>query len=396
MAHLDWRLLAGGVFVIAGVNIGVGMLALPVVTAQGGLIPATMLYALCALFMVALARLILEACTWVPKGSHLVTITKTFLGRPGSILCWVIYLFLFYCLLIAHLAAGGDAVYEFSGHFLPHWLSTLVYLLIFAPVVYLGTRSVERLNMYLMAAIVVTFVPFALSAFSHLKASLLYEHHWKQAGIAIPAILAAFGFQNLVPTLYTYMDGDHKTLRKAIWLGTLIPLLLYMLWEIFTVGIIPKEDLIKAQKIGQSAIEPLQGVLHSDFVTGFAQAFATIAMSTSFIGMSIAFIDFWADGLQFKKQGMQHVVLMFLVFFIPLIAVFINPEIFIIALNFSGGIGEILLYGVLPVLFLWSGRYVFHRSLMHQFVPGGKVSLVVLFVMSLFVLFISFYKNYIF
>lgn len=396
MARSDWRSLSGGVFIIAGVNIGIGMLALPVVTAQGGFIPAVILYVLCAFFMVALARLILEACTWVPKGSHLVTITYTFLGRPGSILCWGLFLFLFYCLLIAHLAAGGDVVYVFFQHLLPHWLSTSIYLLIFAPVVYLGTRSVERLNTYLMVAMVVMFIPFAFSAISHVQGSLLYEQHWKQAGFAIPAILAAFGFQNLVPTLYTYMDGDHKTLRQAIWFGTLIPLSLYVFWEIFTVGIIPKEDLLKAQEIGQSAIEPLQDVLHTDFVSLFAQCFATLAMSTSFIGMSIAFIDFWADGLQLKKQGIQHVILMFLVFFLPLIAVFIDPSIFITALNISGGIGEVLLYGILPVLFVWSGRYVFHRSSVHSFVPGGKISLIVLFAISLFILFVGFYKKYIY
>ncbi len=118
----------------------------------------------------------------------------------------------------------------------------------------------------------------------------------------------------------------------------------------------------------------------------FAQAFATLAMSTSFMGMAIAFIDFWADGLQLKKEGMQHLILMLLVFLFPLIAVFIDPEIFIIALNLSGGVGEILLYGILPVLFIWSGRYIFKKPKTHRFVLGGKFSLIILFLCSILVL----------
>lgn len=380
--------LLGSALVIAGVNIGVGMLALPVVTAEAGFFPASVLYSLCCLFIILLARLILEACTWLPLGSNLITIAKTFLGMPGAVACWVIYLFLFYCLLIAHIAAGGDAILDLSQNTLPHWLSTTIYLLIFSPVVYLGTRDVEKINAYLMVGICLAFILFIATALPHLKKELIFAQDWSYTRPALFAVLAAFGFQNLIPTLYTYLKGDHKTLRKAIWIGTIIPLLLYIIWEGLTLGIIPKSDLIAARALGQSAIEPLQSALQNNAVTLFAKWFATLAMSTSFMGMSLAFIDFWADGLKLKKEGLQHGFLMVLVFAIPFIAVLINPDIFITALALAGGIGELLLYGILSSLYIWAGRYFYRKSLSHQFVPGGKGGLVLIFLTCLFCLLI--------
>ncbi len=381
--YTDHRKLIGGILIIAGMNIGVGMLALPVVTVAEGFIPTVFLYIACALFMIACARLILEACTWLPRGAHLISISKTFLGKPGAIICWIVFLFLFYCLLIAHLAAGAGAIGDFTRHIFPHGLSAMIYLLIFAPFVYLGTGSVERLTVYLMGALVITFLFFVFIAIPHLDLKRLEPIHWSQSINGIPDILTAFGFQILVPTLYTFMEKDHKTLRKSIWFGTLIPLVLYLIWEFFTIGLIPKENLLEAKHLGQSAIEPLQKAIQSDSIKFFAETFATLAMTTSFLGISIAFIDFLADGTGLKKHGLQHCVLMLLVFLVPLTAVILDHRIFILALDLSGSIGQIILYGMIPTLCVWSGRYVMHRPLNHQFVPGGKKSLIFLFILAL-------------
>jgi tyrosine-specific transport protein len=377
----------GATLIIAGVNIGVGMLALPVVTAAAGFFPSIVLYCIACLFMISLARLILEACTRVPLGSNLITITKRFLGTPGAIACFVIYLFLFYCLLIAHIAAGGNAVFAFAEHLLPHWFSTLVYLIVFVPFIYLGTYAVDRLNRYLMIGVVLTFVYFIGTSSSHVQWTYLVDQDWIKVIPALPIVLSAFGFQNLVPTLYSYMKGDHVTLRKAIWVGTLFPLLFYITWELFTVGIVSKDILIHAKAEGLSVVEPLQQALHNNTIAIGAAIFATLAMTTSFLGMSIAFMDFWADALKWEKRGLKHVLLTLLVFVLPTLAVLIDPSVFILALNLAGGVGEVLLYGVLPVLYVWAFRYRVKRiQAMPLFVPGGKGMLACLLFFSLLTL----------
>lgn len=111
-------------------------------------------------------------------------------------------------------------------------------------------------------------------------------------------------------------------------------------------------------------------------------------MTTSFIGLAISFFDFWADGLKWEKKGIKRVWLCALVFLIPILIVFWNPNIFLSALNLGGGVGAGLLVGVLPILFAWSLRYRLHH-LSHQFVKGGKQILSLLLLFALAVIFLS-------
>jgi tyrosine-specific transport protein len=336
--------------------------------------------------MIAFARLILEACTWVPRNANLITITHHLLGPTGAAACWILYLFLFYCLMTAHVAAGGGAIAELTQQLIPNWLSTLIYVFVFAPVVCLGTKSVDRVNIALMIGVLVTYLFFVAVAIPHVNYQFIERNNWNAIWPSFSVILTAFGFQNLIPTLYTYLDGDHKLARKAIWIGTAIPLILYLIWEFLVLGVVPLFDLEIALKEGQSAVIPLQNTLNNTLFSHIAQAFALFAMTTSFIGISIAFIDFWADGLRLEKRGAKRAVLATLVFLIPLVFVFFNPKIFIDALTLAGGLGMILLLGVLPILCVWSGRYVHRHSLSHQFIPGGKLGLIILMIFCLFVL----------
>ena len=376
--------LVGGTLLIAGTSIGVGMLALPVVTAAGGFIPSLLIYLICWLFMVAFAHLLLEACTWMPKDANMISISRHLLGKKGAAVCWVLYLFLFYCLLTAHIAAGGGALHQmFFGSQL---LSTLVYTALFAPVVYLGTRAVDRVNIALMGCVLLTYLGFVVLALPHLQGSLLTQSSWSKIWPAMPVILTAFGFQNLIPTLYFYMERDHQKVRKAIWIGTAIPLALYVLWELLVLGIAPPAEMAAALAKGESAIGPLGRILQNSAIGKISEGFAFFAMSTSFVGIAIAFFDFWADGLNWEKKGLKRIGLVLLTFALPLLFVLANPMIFISALNLAGGIGMILLLGVLPVLFVWSGRYFHGHSLMHQFIPGGKISLSILLLFCLGIL----------
>jgi tyrosine-specific transport protein len=62
----------------------------------------------------------------------------------------------------------------------------------------------------------------------------------------------------------------------------------------------------------------------------------------------------------------------------------INPNIFLRALGYAGGIGCALLLGLLPIIMVWVGRYHKDYSDLNRQLPGGKG---VLLLLSLFVIF---------
>jgi len=333
---------------------------------------------------------VVEACLWCTNQSNLITISSHLLGPKGAAGCWILYLFLFYCLMVAHVAIGGQAIDQL-GLGLPSWLCSLLYLLCFAPVVYLGTKMVARINALLLIGVVLTFFLFLALALSHVHLDLLVHTDWPHAWAALPVIMTAFGYQNLVPTLMTYMDRNAAAVRKAIIYGTSIPLLLYLIWEFIILGVIPVDQLLIAAKNGQNAVSPLQNTIQQkQEVAYLGQVFAFCSMTTSFISMSIAFFDFWADGLGWKKKGFKKLGLCALVFGIPLLIVWIDPAIFLKALSLAGGLGSAVLVGIYPVLYVWSGRYWLKYPQQSQRMKGGKMTLSLIFLFMLWVIFLGY------
>ncbi len=384
--------LLGGTLLVAGTSIGVGMLALPVATSGSGFIPSLFVYLICWLFMLGTGLLILEACIWMPKGANLITLSSRLLGRWGQVVCWILYLFLFSCLMIAHIAGGGDVVADLSRGTLPLWLGTIIYVLLFAPIVFLGALWVDRFNLILMAGIVITYIFFVSSSVSYVNPTLLMRMDWGKMWWALPIVFTAFGFQSLIPTLFNYMNRNVNKVRLALILGTIIPLVIYVIWEFLILGIVPytgEGGLLQALKEGQSAVNPLGNYIRNPTLLTVGRTFAFFAMTTSFLGISIAFMDFLLDGFKLTRKKRSKLLVSSIIFLIPLIITLVNPHLFLSALSIAGGIGVALLLGAMPVLMIWAGRYYEGHSLMHQQLPGGKITLGIMLVFIVFELSIT-------
>jgi tyrosine-specific transport protein len=377
--------LVGGILLVAGTSIGVGMLALPVATAEGGFIPSLTSYLACWLFMLCTGLLVLEACIWMPAESNLITLAHRLLGKGGRLFCWILYLYLFSCLMIAHISGGGEVVAQLAGNSLPDWLCIILYVALFSPAVYLGTRAVDRLNVMLISGVVITYLIFVLSSSKYVEFEKLTVMNWAKAPWALPVVFTAFGYQSLIPTLMTYLNRNVRKVRFSICVGTLLPFLIYIVWEAVILGIVPVEGpggLVQALRSGHNAVTPLGNFLHKPWIMNVGNAFAFFALTTSYLGISIAFVDFLADGLKIKKTGQSKLALCGLIFLIPMAISLINPHLFILALSYAGGIGVALLLGAMPILMAWAGRYVYGYSSTHRQLFGGKwmLSLLMLFV----------------
>jgi tyrosine-specific transport protein len=375
----------GGTLLIAGTMIGVGMLALPVATGEGGFIPAAVIYILCWLFMLCTGLLLLEVCAWMPKDSNLITMAHRLLGPVGKDICWVVYLFLFVTVMIAHVVGGGSVLSEITGGNVPTWLSMIIYVVIFSPVVYLGTKWVDRLNMTLMLGVAASYFLFIAVSYKQVDVHLLARSNWSKAWLALPVLFTAFTFQVIIPTLMTYMQRDVKKVRLSIILGTSIPLIIYLIWEFLILGIVPAEGpggLMEAAKNGWNAVMPLKELIGSPIVFAIGKSFAFFTMTTSYIALALAYLDFLADGLKVQKKGLKKVLLCLAVFVPPTLVALTYPHIFITALSYAGGFSCAILFGLFPPVMVWVGRYIkkYERK---PLISGGKpfLAILILFVL---------------
>jgi len=381
--------VVGGTLLIAGTTIGVGMLALPVATGPAGFIPSLLIYFICWLFMLCTGLLLVEISLWMPKDTSFISMADRMLGPIGKVIFWVVYLFLFITVMIAHASGGGAVLNDITGWNLPNWAAVVLYSAIFAPVVYLGAHSVDRLNLFLISGVVICYLAFVGVSYSHVNLNLLNYSHWGKAWIAFPVLFTAFTYQVIIPTLMTYMDRNVKKIRTAIILGSSIPLVIYLIWEFLILGIVPVEGpggLIEAGAQGQNAVGPLKQFIQSPWVFQIGKYFAFFALTTSFIPLGLSFFDFMADGLKWKKKGIRKILLCMGVFGIPMLVALIYPNIFLVALGYAGGISCALLFGLMPPVMAWVGRYIKHYEKNTRQLGGGKPLLIVLMAFALLIL----------
>lgn len=378
--------ILGGSLLVAGTTIGGGMLALPVLTSPGGFIPSLAIYTLCWLFMSATGLLFLELCLKMREGVNIVSMAENTLGLPGKIFAWAVYLFLFYCLTLAYIVGCGNLISEFFGAYIPDRFGPLLFVLLFAPFVYAGAHLVQRLNIYFMLTLAVLYISFVMRGFDDVKPELLWRHDWGLSLLALPIAFTAFAYQGIIPTLAHYLDYDARKMRYSILIGSFIPLVTYVLWQWLILGIIPYDvpgGLADALVKGRNAVYPLKEFTNDPLVYPIGQAFAFLALLTSFFGVTLGLLDFLADGLKVEKTRLWRMGLCALIFIPPLIVANFYPHVFLVALDYAGGFGCATLLGLLPILMVWVARYRLKWETLPQ-VPGGKWTLIALILFVLF------------
>ena len=385
----------GGMLLIAGSCIGAGMLGLPIVTGLSGFFPSLIMFFLGWLFMTSTALLLVEANGWFSRRVNLLTMTEHALGKWGKGICWITYLFLFYALLVAYISGiGGLCETFFQVSFrlsFPAWLGSSFFVLVFGWVIYLGTRKVDLFNRGLMVGKIGFFILLVILGASFIKPGYLLRTDPVYATSALPLLVIAFGFHNMIPSLTAYLKGDLRRVRITIVGGSLMAFVIYLIWEVLVLGIVPiggPYGLFASLKNDREASQAIASIIMSPWVRIFSQGLAFFAILTSFLAQALSLVHFLADGLKISYKKQESISLCLLALVPPLVLSMIYPQLFFKALNFAGGVCAVILFGLLPVAMVWIGRYRKAVSTSYR-VIGGKFALSFIFSFALFILFLQ-------
>jgi tyrosine-specific transport protein len=296
----------------------------------------------------------------MPDGTNFSRMAQSTLGKRGQIITLISYLLLLYSLTAAYSAGGGNLVasgLNKLGIYFPGTLSSALFILILGFFVYVGTRAVDHANNVLMLVKFLAFFSFVVAIIPGVQQVLLSTEtrSLNFVWITFPILITSFGFHHIIPTLRTYVKSDRKTLRKAIIFGSLIPLVIYLIWVICTLGSIPVYGADGFQGIIQNGNTSLGivGSYHSAHVGSFAYLFESVAITTSFLGVTLGLFDFNRDTYRLQRLTHLNKVAVFMITFLPpfLFAV-LYPKGFIIALGYASIFVAILLIG-LPAAMAW-------------------------------------------
>lgn len=363
----------GGILLVSGTSIGAGMLALPVISSFAGFLPSFALLAICWFFLFITSLLLLDVNLAFPGEVNLITMAGRTLGLWGKALCWVTYLLLLYSLTAAYIAGSSplflQALHWATGWNAPSWLGPFPLLFIFGLFVYLGTQAVDWVNRLLMFGLIFCYILLVAFLPPHIQTSLIQHSDPTAVLVAVPVMITSYGFHIIIPTLTTYLNHDVKKLRLTLLIGSLIPFVVYAIWEFLILGVVPlqgEHGLVSAWQNGQTGAASLSYILQNRWITTAASTFSFFAIITSFLGVSLSLSDFLTDGLHMKRFSLGREFACLLTFAPPLIFVLIYQRGFILALQFAGIFVAILLC-ILPAVMAWklaSYRTWFRRAIL--------------------------------
>ncbi len=389
--------LIGGILLIVGTSIGGGMLALPVSTAEVGFSNSIFFLFFCWLIMTAGALLILEVNLRLPPGSNMISMAKSTLGLPGQIIAWITYLFLLYTLLSAYISGGTDvfnSLLQKVNLNLPTSVTSVLFTIMFSLVVYQGIRSVDYVNRGLMFGKLGVYILLVVVISPHVSVIKFTGGSARAFTGTLMLLITSFGYATIIPSLRDYFGNDTKALRRVILLGSLIPLICYIVWDAVIMGVVSREGehgllaLMTSAHVISGLTDALRHVVQNKWISGFFDFFTSICMLTAFLGVSLGLFDFLADGLKLKKSGTQGKYTLALTFLPPLAVVLFYPSIYLQAFGYAGVCCVILLL-LLPTVMAWKGRKACVLGEERLLVPGGNFSLVLIGLIAIGLLIIA-------
>lgn len=389
---VSYKVLSAG-FLVAGACIGGGILGVPVEAGSLGFFPSAIMLLMSWLFMTLTAFLYAEASLWMEdKNAHIVSIAKHLLGRWGEWIAVALYIFIGYASLVAYNSGGAQLIGNlFHGIFdvsLAPITCAILYAAIFGAVFYFGAKVLGAINTLLMVGLIISYIMMTTLGIEGVKTSLLQRSTWTGFYTVVPLMITSFSFQMIIPSIALYVDKDPKDLKYTIIFGATLALIFYLLWIFVVMGTVPntgKNGLKDALEHGHVATESLKIYAHRGAIAVLGEWFAFFAITTSYFGIGLGLFDFLADLFRVEKKGLGKFILGLLVVLPTLYITMTYPNTFLDALDITGGLGDSILNGIIPVLMIWIGRYVIGYKSELKLV-GGRFVLSALFICSLLII----------
>ncbi|CAO5678067.1 MAG: Tyrosine-specific transport protein [Holosporales bacterium] len=346
----------GATFLVAGTTVGAGMLAMPLTAVGIGFLPS--LYLLFGMWAFMFAAAYVQSRLFISQSNDIsfVTLVERILGKRYKIIPATLMCLLFFGLLAAYITAGASVLAQILSLSKTHAL--ILFSVVFGAIICAQLHKMDQINRVL---VLLKFSCFGLVIYfllqniqpQHLEQSIESENIHNLL-LTIPMFFTAFGFHGSIPTLVTYLEGDQKKLTRVFLIGSLIPLLTYVLWLMATFGGL--QNLAKIQvcradvgaflsHLGDHTVNPLM-------TKNMIQAFSFLAFVTSFIGVGLGQMNYIQEVVRTVlpiRACFQRYLAGIITVGIPFLFALFYPDGFLMALTFAG-IWLCILAVILPAI----------------------------------------------
>ncbi len=339
---------------LIGTIIGAGVLAIPYVVAKGGFLYGMLIILILGLGFLLLNLYIGEIVLRTKKQHQLTGYAEKYLGKWGKRLMSFAMVFGIYGALIAYLIGEGQTLRTIFGFGDP-----LIYSLIFFVIVFViisrGVKTTGKTELAVITLLILVVILIGIFSFNKVDPANFSLFNPTFFFLPFGVILFALMGTVSIPELQEELGREKYKMKKAIIIGSIIPIILYILFSAVVVGIVGFENfelLAPNERIATVALS-----FYSDSILSlFANIFAVLAMFTSFLTLGLALTEMYNYDF-----GLSRRLSLGLTLFVPLVIALAKLTTFISVIALAGIIAGGL-DGILIVLAYWKAKTLGDRK----------------------------------
>ena len=290
----------GIALLVTGNLVGAGILALPINTGLAGLIPSLvvmLIFGICMFFTAVVLGV--EANESKEETFNYPSLYRMYLGPAGKWVAVLANMLILYGLLTAYLSGGTTIIkHLFDVPDAYDWVPLLILFLSTTTLALTEVSFIRKYNTALMLMLWISFAIIVIMGEFHVKPERLLYTDWTFAPVAIPIVVTAFHFHNIIPTL-CHDSGWSRQIWKPTLTGMIIGFIMNAIWIQVGVGALSliggKASLDYAWHNQLPATVPLSNIMHSTTFLTCAMLFAILAIITSYVANGMGLLGFMTD-----------------------------------------------------------------------------------------------------
>lgn len=311
------------VFMITGMTIGAGILALPYTISRIGLLPGLGYIATLGFVMLFFNLMIGEIALRTKEPMQLPGFAGKYLGKWAKFIISITILVSAFGSLLAYIIGEGMALSAMLGGNAIMW--SIIFWTVGSLLVWSGMQRIKLIDKFFGVAIMTIIAAISLYLLPRFHSTELTYFNANNLLFPLGVILFALHASPAVAEVHALLPGAERRFRRALVWGTLIPVGLYLLFTAAVVGFTGRE----ATEIATLGLSIASGPM----IGFFANLFAVLAMTTGFLGMSTALRETLVWDHRFPDR-----IALFLVISLPFSLFLLGVRSFIGVLEAIGGV----------------------------------------------------------
>lgn len=279
-----------GIAIMVGTIVGVGIFGVPYVVAKSGVLIGLGMFIVLGIILTLSHLIFGEIILRTGVKHHLAGLAKTYLGKSWEYFAVLITTLGFYGALVAYILLGGQfleiLLAPFFGDAL--FIYQIIFFAFMAFFVLVGLRLVAFSELLMSVLLILVMAVIVFAGIPKIDLRNFLQVDFGKTFLPYGVILFALTGAAAIPEVIEIMSRAKKKIKGAILWGSIIPIVLTVIFALVVVG-------VSGLATTQDAIEGLGSQL-GEWVMFLGAAFGLFAVATSFLILALYLKEqFWFD-----------------------------------------------------------------------------------------------------